>query len=107
VRIAAADRKAVRKDDVVAAVSGLDQYASIRGLTSEALELLVDTLTKKPCHLDQTTTGCVIRLLVPRRKVSNEIVLLVVGCLGLGANRPQPVLQVGAFKPPSCPICGC
>jgi len=58
------------------------------------LEILVDTLTKTPCYLDQATSGRIIKALIPRRKVSEEAVLKIVGCLGTGPNKPSFVIQV-------------
>jgi hypothetical protein len=84
----------VPKAEFVAAVNGLSQHASIRGLAPEILDLLIDTLTKAPSFLDQSTSIRIIKALMPRRKVSEDSVLMVVACLGMGPNKPPLATQV-------------
>ncbi|KAF8248769.1 Mis6-domain-containing protein [Wilcoxina mikolae CBS 423.85] len=95
---AASARNAVPKQEVVAAIDGLSQYSSVRGLSKEVLEILIDTLTKAPCHFDQGTSGRIIKALIPRGKVSQEAVLKIVGCLGSGPNKPSFSIQAGLLR---------
>lgn len=91
---ASSSRKTVSKSDLVAAVDALSQYSSRRGLSPEVLEILIEALTKHPFHLDQGVSNRLIKTLIPRKKVSQEIVLKIVGCLGSGANKPPLGTQV-------------
>ncbi|CCX06676.1 Similar to Centromere protein I; acc. no. Q8AYS7 [Pyronema omphalodes CBS 100304] len=95
---AAETRNAVSKSKVSEAIDGLTQFATIRGLRPEILQSLVDTLTKTPCYLDQSQCGRIIKALIPRRKVSEEIVVRVVGCLGNGVHRPGAGVQAGLLR---------
>ena len=91
---AASDRKSVPKDDIASAVSNISRAAHLRGLSSDVLDVLIDLLTKAPCHLDQTTSSHIIKALIPRRKVSEQNVHQIVGCLGLGSQKPSLGTQV-------------
>lgn len=56
------------------------------------LDSLVDLVTRRN-HLDQASLGAIIRNLYPAGKVSDENVLRVVGCLGLGQLKPSLAVQ--------------
>jgi hypothetical protein len=84
----------VSKDDIASAVNDISRAAHLRGLSSDVLDVLIDLLTKAPCHLDQITSGHIIKALIPRRKVSEQNVHQIVGCFGLGSQKPPLGTQV-------------
>lgn len=51
-------------------------------------------LTTTPCYLDQSTIGNVVKILFPRRKVSEDVVVKIVGCFGKGQSKPSLATQV-------------
>ncbi|KAA8895854.1 Mis6-domain-containing protein [Sphaerosporella brunnea] len=94
---AASERKAVPEGQFVRAINGLSQHAKIRGLAPDVLDTLIDALTKAPSFLNQTASARIVKALIPRRKVSEENVLTIVGCLGIGVNKPSLATQQAAL----------
>lgn len=84
---AAQKRNEMSKEDLVDAVHEFTQYSSIRGLSNESLNALIDILTT-PTRLDQATTAAIVGNLYPRNKVPEEIVVKIVGCFGQGQSKP-------------------
>ena len=93
--LAASARTAVPRPEVAAAVDGLARYASVRGLAPDVLAVLIESLTCTPFHLDRTLAGRIVaRTLLPRRKVSEALVLRIVAALGSGPAKPPLPVQV-------------
>ena len=82
------------KPEILAAIESLSTHATIRGLSEEVLDSLIEILTKTPCRLDQFVAARIVKALIPRRRVAEEVVLKVVGCLGVGTHKPQLGIQV-------------
>ncbi|KAI5803123.1 Mis6-domain-containing protein [Geopyxis carbonaria] len=89
---ASSNRKAAPKDKVNAAVEKLSQYASVRGLSPEILDRLIDVFTLESL-LGQASTNRIIKALYPRTKVAENIVIKTVGCLGHGPKKPSHGIQ--------------
>lgn len=75
------------KVNVNAAVGELSNYASMRGLSHESLDELIDILTT-PSKLDQITITAILKHLYPRGTVAETIVVKIVGCFGQGKYKP-------------------
>lgn len=56
------------------------------------LEELID-LVIRPNHLDQASLAAIVRNLYPSIKVPDDVVLKVVGSLGLGQLKPSLTIQ--------------
>ncbi|KAI9822264.1 MAG: hypothetical protein M1832_003087 [Thelocarpon impressellum] len=67
------------------------------GLPDAALETLVDILTQSN-ELDQASIAKLIRHLYPARRVRDEAVVKVIGCLGQGKGKPAPQAQAAMLK---------
>lgn len=76
------------------AIDSLSRHASVRGLTNGNIEALIDVLATTPCYLDQRAVGAIVKALLPKGKVSGDVVIKVVGSLGQGQGRPSPSTQV-------------
>ena len=75
-------------------IDSISQHATIRGLTNDSLEGLISVLATSPCYLDQPSVGSIVKILFPRGKVSENIVVKVVGSLGQGQSKPSHATQV-------------
>ncbi|EDN90612.1 hypothetical protein SS1G_00012 [Sclerotinia sclerotiorum 1980 UF-70] len=67
------------------------------GLSNASLEKLMDIITL-PNELDQVSIGNLIKYLYPTSKVSDSIVIKVVGSLGHGKDRPSYAAQAALLK---------
>lgn len=92
-REAASTRNSLSKSDITDAIEKLSQHASVRGLANDALDNLISTLTKTPCYLDQSSINNIVKILFPQRKVSEVIVVKIVGCFGQGQSKPSLATQ--------------
>ncbi|KAK0627038.1 Mis6-domain-containing protein [Immersiella caudata] len=75
--------------------STVDNAASAlfeRGALPDELARIVELLTVRN-RLDQSSLGSLVRNLYPARKVSDDVVLRVVGALGHGQHKPSLALQ--------------
>lgn len=86
-------KKSVSKEDLNAAVINLEAIASDYGLSTDILRDMLN-FTCIRGFLDQGTTIRIIKAMYPRHKIEAEAVGKVVGCLGLGQNKPSPPTQV-------------
>ena len=86
-----------RKTKVAGPVAVICEIAFDHGLSGHSLDTIIDIITQ-PNELDQTTVASVVRDLYPSTKVSEDVVLKVVGCLGQGQNKPPPSTQAGLLK---------
>lgn len=86
------------KNNINAAVEGLSNYASMRGLSHESLDELIDILTT-PSKLDQITIKAILRHLYPRHTVAEAIAVKIVGCFGQGKHKPALSTQARYQKP--------
>lgn len=78
--------------DVKPKVAELASVAYSQGvLPDELLDLI--NLIVSPTHLDQASLNSIIRNIYPARNVSEDVVLKIIGCLGLGEIRPSLTLQ--------------
>jgi len=73
-------------------VEKLATLAYDSGLLPDELHDLVELITT-PHHLDQATLGALIRNLYPTGKVASEVVLKVIGGLGVGQLKPPLSIQ--------------
>ncbi|KAK3327686.1 Mis6-domain-containing protein [Cercophora scortea] len=87
-KLPAKRRQVSIKPTVEAAISALYD----RGALPEELARLVDLVTVRN-HLDQASSGAIIRNLYPSRKVDDKTVLRVVGSLGHGELKPALSIQ--------------
>lgn len=78
--------------DVKPKVAELTSVAYNQGVLPEELIQLID-LVIAPSHLDQASLNSIIRNLYPVGKVSEDVILNIVGSLGLGELRPPLTLQ--------------
>ncbi|KAH8149893.1 uncharacterized protein LAJ45_06045 [Morchella importuna] len=92
-REAASTRNSLSKSDITDAIEKLSQHASVRGLADDALENLIGILTKTPCYLDQSAISNIVKVLFPQRKVSEDVVIKIVGCFGQGQSKPSLATQ--------------
>lgn len=68
--------------------------------------MLIESLTCTPFHLDRALAGRIVaRALLPRRKVSEALVLRIVGALGSGPTKPPLAVQVPTAPPVLCAGC--
>ena len=91
---AASVRNSLSKPRIADVIDSISQHATVRGLTNDNLEGLVDILATSPCYLDQPSVGSIVKILFPRGKVSENIVVKVVGSLGQGQSKPSHATQV-------------
>lgn len=78
--------------DIKPKVAELASVAYRQGvLPDELLDLI--NLIVSPTHLDQGSLNSIIKNLYPAGKVSEDVVLKIIGCLGLGEIRPSLTLQ--------------
>lgn len=73
-------------------VERLTSLAFDRGVLPDAFNDLVDLVTV-PSHLDQASLAALVRNLYPVGRVSDEVVLKVIGCLGHGKLKPSLAIQ--------------
>lgn len=78
--------------DVKPKVAELASVAYSQGvLPDELLDLI--NLIVSPTHLDQGSLNSIVKNLYPAGKVSEGVILKIIGCLGLGEIRPSLTLQ--------------
>ncbi|RPB05832.1 Mis6-domain-containing protein [Choiromyces venosus 120613-1] len=90
---AASIRNSLSKNRIAGVIDSISQHATVRGLTNDSLEALINVLTSSPCYLDQPSVGSIVKILFPRRKVSENVVVKVVGSLGQGQSKPSLATQ--------------
>jgi len=78
-------------------VDGISSRAYKDGLIDASLSRLVDIITL-PNELDQATLGNLIRSLYPAGKVSDAVVIKVVGGVGHGLSKPSFSVQAALLK---------
>lgn len=54
----------------------------------------MDILATTPCYLDQSTIANIVKILFPRGKVPEYVVVKIVGCFGKGQSKPSLAAQV-------------
>ncbi|OHF02767.1 hypothetical protein CORC01_01868 [Colletotrichum orchidophilum] len=89
-----AKRRAINIKPTVEKVAS---HAFENGLLPEPLSELIDLLTR-PSLLDQASLNALLKNLYPATRLSSDIVLRVVGCLGHGELKPSLVLQSNVLK---------
>lgn len=78
-------------------VDRLCSRAYEEGLSNASLEKLIDIITL-PNELDQGSIGTLIKNLYPTGKVSDAIIIKVVGSLGHGSAKPAYAAQAALLK---------
>ncbi|KAK1599418.1 Mis6-domain-containing protein [Colletotrichum navitas] len=78
-------------------VETIAAFAYDKGLLPEPLSELIDLLTR-PSHLDQASLNALVKNLYPATRLSRDVVLRVVGCLGHGELKPSLALQSNLLK---------
>lgn len=78
-------------------VADLTSAAYENGLLPDALSDLVQLVTT-PSHLDQASLAAIVRNLYPATRVSRDVGLQVVGCLGHGRLKPSLTIQAGLLR---------
>jgi centromere protein I len=86
-----------RSTNVKAAVGQLTSFAYDKGVLPAPLNELIDLITI-PSHLDQASLASIARNLYPATRLSSEIVLRVVGCLGHGKLKPSLPMQAALLR---------
>ncbi|TPX10967.1 uncharacterized protein E0L32_008173 [Thyridium curvatum] len=81
-----------RTTNAKALVQDLTSRAYDQGVQLAELEELID-LVIRPNHLDQASLAAIVRNLYPSIKVPDDVVLKVVGSLGLGQLKPSLTIQ--------------
>jgi len=78
----------------------VDKFSSLayeNGIDSETLKDLI-TLVTSPTFLDQATLNSIIKTLYPTGRLSSDVVLKVVGCLGHGQLKPSLPIQAALLR---------
>ncbi|KAK1673482.1 Mis6-domain-containing protein [Colletotrichum godetiae] len=86
-----------RATNIKPTVEKVASYAFENGLLPEPLSELVDLLTR-PNLLDQASLNAILKNLYPATRLSSDVVLRVMGCLGHGELKPSLVLQSNILK---------
>ncbi|PWW80391.1 Mis6-domain-containing protein [Tuber magnatum] len=90
---AASIRNSLSKNRIAGVIDSISQHATVCGLANDSLEALIDVLATAPCYLDQTAVGSIVKILFPRGKVTENVVVKVVGSLGQGQSKPSLATQ--------------
>lgn len=84
---------AKRRDvDVKPKVAELSSVAYSQGVLPDELLDLIHMIVS-PAQLDQGSLNSIIKNLYPAGKVSQDVILKIIGCLGLGEIKPSLTLQ--------------
>lgn len=86
-----------RSTNIKPTVAKLTSAAYDRGLLPEALSDLVDLVTS-PSHLDQASLNSIVRNLYPATRVSRDIVVRLVACLGHGHLKASLNVQAALIR---------
>ncbi|KAK1655196.1 Mis6-domain-containing protein [Colletotrichum phormii] len=86
-----------RATNIKPTVEKVASYAFENGLLPGPLSELIDLLTR-PNLLDQASLNAILKNLYPATRLSSDVVLRVVGCLGHGELKPSLVLQSNILK---------
>lgn len=86
-----------RATSIKPTVEKVASYAFGNGLLPDSLSELIDLLTR-PNLLDQASLNTILKNLYPATRLSSDVVLRVVGCLGHGELKPSLVLQSNILK---------
>ncbi|KAH0543376.1 hypothetical protein FGG08_002332 [Glutinoglossum americanum] len=86
-----------RKTRVAEPVAIICEIAFDHGLSGDSLDIIVDIITQ-PNELDQNTVASIVNSLYPSTKVSEDVVLKIVGCLGQGQSKPPSSTQAGLLR---------
>ncbi|PNH60528.1 hypothetical protein VD0002_g7125 [Verticillium dahliae] len=78
-------------------IENLTSRAYDQGLLPDALSELISLITK-PSHLDQASLNSLINNLYPSSRVSSDVILRVIGCLGRGELKPSLPIQAGLLR---------
>ena len=81
-----------RQTSIKSRVDELTSLVYEHGLLPEDLNELIDLITI-PSHLDQASLAAIVKNLYPVTKVSDDIVLKIVGALGHGQIKPSLAIQ--------------
>lgn len=81
-----------RQTSIKSRVYELTSLVYEHGLLPEDLNELIDLITT-PSHLDQASLAAIVKNLYPVSKVSDDIVLNIVGSLGHGQIKPSLDIQ--------------
>ncbi|KAL6849551.1 hypothetical protein ACO1O0_009092 [Amphichorda felina] len=86
-----------RSTNIRPTVANLTSAAYDRGLLPDALNELVDLVTT-PCFLDQGSLNAIVRNLYPAARVSRDVVIRVVACLGHGLLKASLNIQAALIR---------
>ncbi|KAF9874862.1 hypothetical protein CkaCkLH20_07556 [Colletotrichum karsti] len=86
-----------RATNIRPTIDRLASAAYVKGLLPEPLTELIDLITRPSC-LDQGGLNILVKNLYPAERLSDDLVLRVVGCLGHGELKPSLVLQSNLLK---------
>ncbi|RNJ52752.1 hypothetical protein D7B24_002930 [Verticillium nonalfalfae] len=78
-------------------IENLTSRAYDQGLSPDALSELISLITK-PSHLDQASLNSLISNLYPSSRISSDVILRVIGCLGRGELKPSLPIQAGLLR---------
>jgi centromere protein I len=86
-----------RKSSISGPVDVICDSAFDLGLSLDSLTAIVHIITQ-PNELDQSTIGTIIKYLYPATKVTEDVAIRIVGCLGQGERKPPLPIQAGLLK---------
>lgn len=86
-----------RSTNIKPTVANLTSAAYDRGLLPDALNELIDLLTI-PSFLDQGSLNAIARNLYPATRVSTDVVIRVVACLGHGRLKASLNIQAALLR---------
>ncbi|KAI6782946.1 Centromere protein I-like protein [Emericellopsis cladophorae] len=86
-----------RLTDIKPTVARLNSAAYGRGVLPDALDKLIDLITR-PSHLDQGSLNVLVRNLYPATKVSRHVVIRIIACLGQGRFKASLNIQAALVR---------
>lgn len=86
-----------RQTPIKPTVANLVSASYSRGLLPDALNELIDLVTA-PSHLDQGSLNSIVRNLYPATRVSRDVVIRVVACLGHGRLKASLNIQAALVR---------
>lgn len=86
-----------RQTNIKPTVANLTSASYDRGLLPDALNELIDLVTT-PCLLDQGSLNSIVRNLYPATRVSRDVVIRVVACLGHGSLKASLNIQAALIR---------
>ncbi|KAK9455128.1 Mis6-domain-containing protein [Dipodascopsis uninucleata] len=87
----------ISKSDAADSLSLITVHIYEYGLSARDLELAIELLTR-PAHIHTSQKLQLLKMLFPRDKVADDIVLRISGCLGVGKGKADMAVQVQLLR---------